>query len=113
MLTPITDHVSLHGKSLCKNMAGASWGPNKMHPICWGYTNGNNPDIFTPYLKNTRKKINKSFSKNHFFCVIFLCIISFLLKSNAHGVFLDQIYRSSQAHNCLDDGLCVVWAIVA
>ena len=37
MLPPVTEHVSLHSKSLCKNIARASGGvANNMHPLSWG-----------------------------------------------------------------------------
>ena len=36
MLPPVTEHVSLHSKSLRKNMARASGGANDMHTISWG-----------------------------------------------------------------------------
>ena len=36
MLAPITEHVSLHGKSLCKIIARASGGANNMNPLRWG-----------------------------------------------------------------------------
>ena len=36
MLPPITEHVSLHGKSLCKIIARASGGANNMHPLICG-----------------------------------------------------------------------------
>ena len=36
MLPPVTEHVPLHSKSLCKSMARASGGANNMHPLSWG-----------------------------------------------------------------------------
>ena len=46
MLPPVTEHVSIHGKSLCKNMARASGGANNMHPLNWGgSTNGKDAQI--------------------------------------------------------------------
>ena len=33
---PVTDHVPLHSKSSCKNMARASGGAHNMHPLSWG-----------------------------------------------------------------------------
>ena len=35
MLPSITEHVSLHGKSICKNTARASGGANNMQPLSW------------------------------------------------------------------------------
>ena len=32
---PVTEHVSLHCKSVCKNMARASGGAKNMHPLSW------------------------------------------------------------------------------
>ena len=32
---PVTEHVSLHGISLCKNIARASGGANNMRPLSW------------------------------------------------------------------------------
>ena len=43
MLPPVTEHVSLHSKSLCKNIARASGVANNMHPLSWGGTNGKDP----------------------------------------------------------------------
>ena len=34
--TPVTEHVSLHSKSLCKNVARASGGGNNLHPLSGG-----------------------------------------------------------------------------
>ena len=46
----VTEHVSLHSKSLCKNMARASGGANNMRPLSFGGgvgwgggTNGKDP----------------------------------------------------------------------
>ena len=36
LCSPVTDHVLLHSKSLRKNMARASGGPNNMHPLSGG-----------------------------------------------------------------------------
>ena len=36
MLPSVTEHVPLHAKSLCKNIARASGGANNMHPLSWG-----------------------------------------------------------------------------
>ena len=36
MRPPVTEHVPLHSKSLCKNMARASGGANNMRPLSWG-----------------------------------------------------------------------------
>ena len=39
MRPPVTEHVPLHSKSLCKNIARASGGgggANNMHPLSWG-----------------------------------------------------------------------------
>ena len=36
LCSPVTEHVSLHSKSLCKNMARASGGANNMQPLIWG-----------------------------------------------------------------------------
>ena len=51
MQTPFTEHVPLHGKSECKNMASASegggGGANNMHPLSWGGGGG--------HKKRTRK----------------------------------------------------------
>ena len=33
---PVTEHVPLKSKSLCKNMARASGGANNMRPLSWG-----------------------------------------------------------------------------
>ena len=37
MHPPVTEQVSLNGKSLCENMARASGGANIMHPLSWGH----------------------------------------------------------------------------
>ena len=38
MFPPVRERVPLHSKSLCKNMAGASGGAKKIHPLSWvGY----------------------------------------------------------------------------
>ena len=34
---PVAEHVPLHSKSLCKNMARASGVANNMHPLSWGH----------------------------------------------------------------------------
>ena len=33
---PVTEHVPLHSKSSCKNMARSFGGANNMRPLCWG-----------------------------------------------------------------------------
>ena len=33
---PVTEHVSLHSKSLCKNMVRACGGANNMRALSWG-----------------------------------------------------------------------------
>ena len=33
---PLTEHMPLHGKSLCKDMARASGGAKKIHPLSLG-----------------------------------------------------------------------------
>ena len=35
-MRPVTDHVPLHSKSLCKNIACPSGGANNMRPISCG-----------------------------------------------------------------------------
>ena len=41
MLPPVIEHLLLHSKSFCKNVAQMSGGGNKMHPLNWGWgTNG-------------------------------------------------------------------------
>ena len=59
MLPPITKHVSLHGKSLCKYIARASGGANNMHPLNWG-TKGNDPtgELGGKNLSPTKNKVN-------------------------------------------------------
>ena len=40
---PVTEHVPLHSKSLCKNMARATGGANNMRPLCREGTIGKDP----------------------------------------------------------------------
>ena len=49
MRPPLTEHVPLNSKSLCKNIARASGGANKMRPLSGGGgggTNGKDPFFF-------------------------------------------------------------------
>ena len=36
LCAPVTEHVSLHSKSLCENITRASGGANNIHPLSWG-----------------------------------------------------------------------------
>ena len=45
-LPPIREHVLLHSKSLCKDMASASGGANNMHPLSWGGGHKRKRDLF-------------------------------------------------------------------
>ena len=47
MLPSVTEHVPLHAKSLCKNIARASGCANNMHPLSWGGgTNGKDQFLY-------------------------------------------------------------------
>ena len=37
MRPSVTEHVTIHSKSLCKNIERASGGANNMRPISWGH----------------------------------------------------------------------------
>ena len=43
MRPPVTEHVSLHGKSLCKIRHVRLGDANNMRPLSWGSTNGKDP----------------------------------------------------------------------
>ena len=47
MRPPVTEHVPLHSKLLCKNIARASGGANNMRPLSWGGTNGKDPNFYS------------------------------------------------------------------
>ena len=57
---PVTEQVSLHSKSLCKNTARASGGANNMHPQSWGHKRKRSKNNSTLFVKNkgTGKKQN-------------------------------------------------------
>ena len=47
MIPPVTEHVTLHIKSLCTNMVLASGGANNMRLLSWwGSRNGKDPYFF-------------------------------------------------------------------
>ena len=52
MHPPDTEHVPLHSKSLCKNMARASWGRKyALTKLGGGGTNGKDPSFVSGLLK--------------------------------------------------------------
>ena len=51
MHPPITEHVPLHSKSLCKNMTRVSECANNMHPLSWGGGGG----AQTEYIPNFKR----------------------------------------------------------
>ena len=55
MLPPVTEHVSLHSKSLCKNIARLGVA-NNMHPVSWGGTNGKDPTSPPQEYVNSNQK---------------------------------------------------------
>ena len=48
---PVSEHVPLHSKSLCKNMARASGGANNMRPLRWGAQTEKIQQLITAYFK--------------------------------------------------------------
>ena len=73
----VTDHVSLHSKSLSKIIARASGGANNMHPISRGGTNGKDPIILTWNNCDdcTQEHLCVTFQKK--FCQFLLCRITY------------------------------------
>ena len=55
MRPPVTEHVSLHSKLLCENIARASGGANNMRPLSWGGTNGKDPTFELPIPKKSSR----------------------------------------------------------
>ena len=54
LCAPVKEHVPLHSKSICKNMARASGGANRMHQLSCGGTNGKNTICRFEKNKNRR-----------------------------------------------------------
>ena len=66
MRPPVTEHVPLHSKSLCINMARASGCAINMRPLSWGCTNRKDPKTLKgDFIYNGDKYINAGLSDIH------------------------------------------------
>ena len=65
---PITEHVQLHSKPLCRNIAYTAGGANNIHPLRWGAQTEKIPNFFhflhNLIPRNTQTKITYSYNSS-------------------------------------------------